>query len=662
MMPFFFAELSAAGTGDIAREASLSSYVLIYLVGELQTQNLHRVDDSVDNTQMGQFVRRIRVGSDAEDSESRLVMSSDDELTDNEMPAGELAALRSQLRAMESEVALLRRKLVDTPHRVTTLEERLLETKGQLAQAVSQNEKLTFTLREAREHIATLREEVDKLTQPPSAYGTLIAANEDGTVDVQANGRKVRVSLHPDLAEQDLETGSEVVLNESLNVVMARRPESSGEVVTLKEVLADGERALVVGRADEERVVELAGHLHEQTMRSGDSLLLDVRANLVLERLPRPEVDDLLLEEVPDVTYNDIGGLDGQIEQITDAVELPYLHQDLFRDYDLPAPKGILLYGPPGCGKTLIAKAVANSLAKKIADVAGDGQAQSFFINVKGPELLNKYVGETERQIRQIFQRAREKASEGWPVIVFFDEMESLFRTRGSGISSDMESTVVPQLLAEIDGVEGLRNVIVIGASNREDLIDPAILRPGRLDVKIKIHRPDETAAAAIFATYLKQHLPIDPLEIDDLGGGDPDKAVRVMIERTVEEMYRDEEHNQFLEVTYQNGDKEVMYFKDFASGAMIENIVRRSKKTAIKRAIATESRGIRLDDLLGAIRQEYREHEDLPNTTNPDDWAKISGKKGERIIFIRTLVSGENDFESEGGRAIERVQTGQYL
>ena len=662
MMPFFFAELSAAATGDIAQEVTLSSYVLIYLVGELQTQNLHRVDDSVDNTNMGQFVRRIRVGSDAEDSESRLVMSSDDDLTDNEMPAGELAALRSQLRAMESEVALLRRKLVDTPKRVTTLEERLLETKGQLAQAVSQNEKLTFTLREAREHIATLREEVDKLTQPPSAYGTLIAANEDGTVDVHANGRKVRVSLHPDLAEQDLETGSEVVLNESLNVVMARRPESSGEVVTLKEVLADRERALVVGRADEERVVELAGHLHEQTMRSGDSLLLDVRANLVLERLPRPEVDDLLLEEVPDVTYNDIGGLDGQIEQITDAVELPYLHQDLFRDYDLPAPKGILLYGPPGCGKTLIAKAVANSLAKKIADVAGDGQAQSFFINVKGPELLNKYVGETERQIRQIFQRAREKASEGWPVIVFFDEMESLFRTRGSGISSDMESTVVPQLLAEIDGVEGLRNVIVIGASNREDLIDPAILRPGRLDVKIKIHRPDETAAAAIFATYLKQHLPIDPLEIDDLGGGDPDKAVRVMIERTVEEMYRDEEHNQFLEVTYQNGDKEVMYFKDFASGAMIENIVRRSKKTAIKRAIATESRGIRLDDLLGAIRQEYREHEDLPNTTNPDDWAKISGKKGERIIFIRTLVSGENDFESEGGRAIERVQTGQYL
>jgi len=443
---------------------------------------------------------------------------------------------------------------------------------------------------------------------------------------------------------------------------MSRDPGTSGEVVVLKEVLSDGQRALVTGRADEERVVDLGDHLKEQKMRTGDSLLLDSRANLVLERLPRPEVDELLLEEVPDVTYAAIGGLDGQIEQITDAVELPYLHQDLFREYDLPAPKGILLYGPPGCGKTLIAKAVANSLANKVAEASGDKDAQSFFINIKGPELLNKYVGETERQIRQIFQRAREKASEGWPVIVFFDEMESLFRTRGSGISSDMESTVVPQLLAEIDGVEGLRNVIVIGASNREDLIDPAILRPGRLDVKIKIHRPDEAAASAIFTTYLTQDLPIDPIEIEELGGGEPEKAIRVMIERTVEEMYRPEDHNQFLEVTYQNGDKEVMYFKDFASGAMIENIVRRSKKTAIKRSIATGSYGIRLDDLLGSIRQEYKEHEDLPNTTNPDDWAKISGKKGERIVFIRTLLSGEDEFDGEGGRAIERVQTGQYL
>ena len=589
-------------------------------------------------------------------------MSGDGDSKESQGRQSDVTALRSQIRALESEVGLLRRKLVDTPKRVSTLEERLLETKSQLAQAASQNEKLTFTLREAREHIATLREEVEKLTKPPSAYGTYIGGNAGGTVDVHVNGRKVRVSLHPDLSVDNLEAGAEVVLNESMNVVLAREPGTSGDVVSLKEVLADGSRALISSRGEEERIVDLADSVQGQTLRSGDSLLLDSRANLVLERLPRPEVDDLLLEEVPDVTYEDIGGLNGQIEQITDAVELPYLHQNLFREYDLPAPKGILLYGPPGCGKTLIAKAVANSLAKKVAEASGDEKAQSFFINVKGPELLNKYVGETERQIRQIFQRAREKASEGWPVIVFFDEMESLFRTRGSGISSDMESTVVPQLLAEIDGVEGLRNVIVIGASNREDLIDPAILRPGRLDVKIKIHRPDETAASSIFETYLTNDLPLDTLEIDELGGGEPDKTVRVMIERTVEEMYRADESNRFLEVTYQNGDKEIMYFKDFASGAMIENIVRRSKKNAIKRSIATGSYGIRLDDLLGSIRQEYREHEDLPNTTNPDDWAKISGKKGERIIFIRTLLSSEDDFSGEGGRAIERVQTGQYL
>lgn len=580
---------------------------------------------------------------------------------------GSDAVTRAQLRALEEEVILLRRRLQDAPKRVRTLEERLLETKGQLSQAVSQNEKLTYTLREAREHIAALREEVDKLTQPPAAYGTLIGRNDDGSADVHASGRKMRVSLHPDLTEDDLQPGAEVLLNESFNVVMTRRPDISGEIVTIKEVLESGDRAIVVGRADEEKVVELGGELRQMLVgpgriKSGDSLLVDSRANVALEKLPKPDVEELVLEEVPDVSYEDIGGLADQIEQITDAVELPFLHQDLFATFDLPAPKGILLYGPPGCGKTLIAKAVANSLAKKVAEASGDTSGRSFFLNIKGPELLNKYVGETERQIRQIFQRAREKASEGWPVIVFFDEMESLFRTRGSGISSDMESTVVPQLLAEIDGVEGLKNVIVIGASNREDLIDPAILRPGRLDVKIKIQRPDESGAMPIFATYLTADLPIDATEIADLGGGDRDKAVRVMIERTVEEMYRDDEANQFLEVTYQNGDKEVMYFKDFASGAMIENIVRRSKKLAIKRSIANGPHGIRLDDLLASIKQEYKEHEDLPNTTNPDDWAKISGKKGERIVFIRTLVGHDDDADPEGGRAIERVQTGQYL
>jgi proteasome-associated ATPase len=572
----------------------------------------------------------------------------------------EAAELQEQVKALEEEVVTLRRRLQDAPKRVRTLEEKLLETKGQLQQAVSQNEKLTYTLREAREHIAALREEVDKLTQPPSAYGTFLATNDDGTVDVFSGGRKMRVALHPELDDAHLKRGQEVVLNESLNVVMARGSEISGEVVTLKELLDEGQRAVILARADEERVVEVAETLRAEKLRSGDSVLMDSRTGLLLEKLPRPEVEDLVLEEVPDISYDDVGGLDSQIEAITDAVELPFLYRELFVEHKLPAPKGILLYGPPGCGKTLIAKAVANSLAKKVAEVSGDKTARSYFLNIKGPELLNKYVGETERQIRLVFQRAREKSEEGFPVIVFFDEMDSLFRTRGTGISSDMESTIVPQLLAEIDGVEALKNVIVIGASNREDLIDPAILRPGRLDVKIKIERPNEDAAAQIFSRYLTVDLPLEEQEVKSLGGGDRHKAVTAMIERTVDEMYRDEDDNRFLEVTYQNGDKEVMYFKDFSSGAMIENIVRRAKKLAIKRTIAGEGRGIRVDDLFASIKQEFKEHEDLPNTTNPDDWAKISGKKGERIVYVRTLVSeGE---EATGGRAIERVATGQYL
>jgi proteasome-associated ATPase len=595
-------------------------------------------------------------------------MSHSDGFDDNTGSGGmDLAELREHARTLEEEVDSLRRRMQDAPRRVRTLEEKLLETKGQLQQAISQNERLTFTLREAREHIAALREEVDKLTQPPSAYGTFLAHNDDGTVDVFSGGRKMRVAMHPELSAETgasggatLERGQEVVLNESLNVVLARAAERSGEVVSIKEVLEDKKRAIVVGRADDERVVELAASLQGVRLRAGDSVLMDSRTGLLLEKLPRPEVEELVLEEVPDISYEDVGGLDGQIEAITDAVELPFLHRELFIEHKLPAPKGILLYGPPGCGKTLIAKAVANSLAKKVAEVSGDREARSYFLNIKGPELLNKYVGETERQIRLVFQRAREKSEEGVPVIVFFDEMDSLFRTRGTGISSDMESTIVPQLLAEIDGVETLKNVIVIGASNREDLIDPAILRPGRLDVKIKIERPDIDSAGQIFSRYLTTDLPLEEAEVVSLGGGDRNKAVRIMIEKTVAEMYRDDEENQFLEVTYQNGDKEIMYFKDFSSGAMIENIVRRAKKLAIKRAIAGEGRGIRTQDLLDSIKQEYKEHEDLPNTTNPDDWAKISGKKGERIVYIRTIMAqGE---ETKGGRAIERVTTGQYL
>jgi len=568
--------------------------------------------------------------------------------------------LRATLSNALEEIDSLKHRLRDQPARAEALEEELLEARGQLTQSRSSNEKLSSAMQQTRDQLAVLREEVERLTQPPAVYGTFSNFNEDGTVDIIATGRKMRVSILPALDPGQLHRGNEVVLNESFTVIGIRDFDGQGEVVTVKEVI-DERRILISSRGNEERVVELADSVIGERLRLGDVLLFDVRSGFVVEKLARQEVEDLVLEEVPDISYADVGGLDAQIEDITDAVELPYVHRALFKEYELPAPKGILLYGPPGCGKTMIAKAVANSLAAKVAALTGNTNVRSYFLNIKGPELLNKYVGETERQIRLVFQRAREKAEEGVPVIIFFDEMDSLFRTRGTGISSDMESTIVPQLLAEIDGVESLRDVIVIGATNREDLIDPAILRPGRLDVKIKIDRPNAEAAAQIFERYLHDGLPLDATEVQEKGGGEPHKATSAMIETTVEAMYRTDDENRFLEVTYQGGDKEILYFKDFASGAMIENIVRRAKKLAVKREISGGTRGLKTEDLVSSIRQEFRENEDLPNTTNPDDWARISGKKGERIVFIRTLVHQEAP-DSVGGRAIDHVGTGQYL
>jgi proteasome-associated ATPase len=559
------------------------------------------------------------------------------------------------VRMLEEEIAVLRRRLQDAPRRVRVLEERLLDTKNKLAQAAAQNQKLTVALEETREQLALLREEVEKLTSPPNPFGTILRINEDGTADVNTSGRKLRVNVEPNLEIKALEVGQEVLLNEAYNIIDVRAFDISGEVVTVKERISQ-DRLVVLGRADEERVVELAAPMATEHVRAGDHVRLDTRTGLVFEKLIRPEVEELVLEEVPDVTYADIGGLTEQIVAIQDAVELPYIHKERFTEYNLAPPKGVLLYGPPGCGKTLIAKAVANSLAKAVAAKEGNEDIRSYFLNIKGPELLNKYVGETERQIRLIFQRAKEKSDEGVPVIVFFDEMDSLFRTRGTGVSSDVESTIVPQLLSELDGVETLKNVIVIGASNREDLIDPAILRPGRLDVKVKIERPNEDAARQIFGIYLTNDLPYSQAEVA-AAGGDLQSHIATLIETVVTRMYDDGDHNRFLEVTYANGDREVLFFKDFASGAMIENIVSRAKKDAIKREIKGEPKGLTVADLTGAIVQEFKEHEDLPNTTNPDDWARISGKKGERIVYVRTLIDGDGD-----SRTIEAVTPGQYL
>ncbi|MDQ3990857.1 MAG: proteasome ATPase [Actinomycetota bacterium] len=568
----------------------------------------------------------------------------------------EATDLQNQVKFLEEEVSLLRRRSQSAPRQVRVLEERILEAKAEVARAAAQNEKLVSALKAERDKIESLKEEVEKLTQPPATFGVFLRENEDESVDVATAGRKMRVNVDPEVDRSLFHRGAEVILNEALNVIEILPQDRQGEVVTVKEMLGE-DRVIVFGRGDEEMVAVVAHKLRGERIRAGDAVLYDSRSGHVLERLPKEEIEELVLEEIPDVAYEQIGGLKGQIDDIRDAVELPFLYAELFREHKLKPPKGILLYGPPGCGKTLIAKAVANSLAKQVAAKTGRDNARSYFLNVKGPELLNKYVGETERQIRVIFQRAKEKAEEGFPVIVFFDEMDSLFRTRGSGISSDVENTIVPQLLSEIDGVETLKNVIVIGASNREDMIDPAVLRPGRLDVKIKIERPDREAAADILAKYMIADLPIHP---DDLerNGKEPERAVKTMISRTVEQMYSESDDNRFLEVTYQSGEKEILFFKDFNSGAMIENIVARAKKMAIKRFLQHGEKGIKQEDLLTAIRAEFKENEDLPNTTNPDDWARISGKKGERIVYVRTLLG---DQQGEG-KQVERINAGQYL
>ncbi len=592
-------------------------------------------------------------------------MSSDD--------AAELEQLRREAAVLREQIE----QVAGSPSGARSARD-VHQLEARIDSLAARNSKLMETLKEARQQLLALREEVDRLGQPPSGYGVLLLVHEDETVDVFTSGRKMRLTCSPNIDLSLLRKGQTVRLNEALTVVEAGTFESVGEISTLREVLSDGHRALVVGHADEERIVWLAEPLvaedlpegvrdpdsddtKPRKLRPGDSLLVDTKAGYAFERIPKAEVEDLVLEEVPDVSYQDIGGLTRQIEQIRDAVELPFLHKDLYREYALRPPKGVLLYGPPGCGKTLIAKAVANSLAKKMAEVRGDDarEAKSYFLNIKGPELLNKFVGETERHIRLIFQRAREKASEGTPVIVFFDEMDSIFRTRGTGVSSDVETTVVPQLLSEIDGVEGLENVIVIGASNREDMIDPAILRPGRLDVKIKIERPDAEAAQDIFSKYLVETLPVHDDDIAEFDG-DRGACIKAMIEKVVDRMYAEIDDNRFLEVTYANGDKEVMYFKDFNSGAMIQNVVDRAKKNAIKSVLETGQHGLRIQHLLDSIVDEFAENEDLPNTTNPDDWARISGKKGERIVYIRTLVTGKS---SSASRAIDTESNlGQYL
>ncbi|MDN5570694.1 MAG: proteasome ATPase, partial [Propionibacteriaceae bacterium] len=479
------------------------------------------------------------------------------------------------------------------------------------------------TLREARTTIVSLREQLAALASPPQQFGRVVGLAPDGLVDVFVGGRLVRAPLAEELLAGQPAVGETVLVNDALTVVGRAELPAAGEVGVVREVL-QGRRALVVGAHDAEVVVTLAARLDE--VAAGDTVLVDLRAQLAYDRVERTPVTELTLQEVPDVAWEDIGGLDEQIAQVRDAVELPFAHRDLFDAYGLAAPRGVLLYGPPGCGKTMVAKAVARSVG-------------SAFLNVKGPELLTKYVGETERLIRLTFAQARELAEGGRGVIVFFDEMDALFRTRGSGVSSDVESTVVPQFLAEIDGVEALPNVMVIGATNREDLIDPAILRPGRLDVKIRLDRPTRAQSVQILGRHLGSEGPWDEASERDAGGAS------VLAERAVElaidELFQREPRNAFVEVTYAFGAVETLYAGDFVSGALLANVARRAKLAAIKDELGSGRRGVRLEHVTHAVRAEVAAGEDLPNTSHPEEWARLSGRRGERIVALRALAPG---------------------
>lgn len=520
----------------------------------------------------------------------------------------------------------------------------LREARAEAVSLAAKNERLVSALASARERITELGSQLDAVTLPPVTLAVLTGLPEPRTaenvsqVQVSLGGRPMLLGLHPGLADDGLRIGQLVAVNDQMLVVDALPAPDTGEAVVLEEVL-DARRVLVTTGGGATRVLALGGDLDPAALQPGDTLAADLRAAVVTSLIERTSVEQLVVTETPDVSWADIGGLGPQIEEIRDALELPFTHPELYRSYGLRAPKGLLLYGPPGCGKTLIAKAVATSLGSSAGEPGkGPGTPSAAFLNIKGPELLSKFVGETERQIRAIFEQARKVAAEDRPVVVFFDEMEALFRTRGTGVSTDVETMIVPQVLAEIDGVESLRNVVIIGASNREDMIDPAILRPGRLDMKIRIDRPDAAGATEILARHLSADLPLDPVELDE-HDGDREAAAQAMRRAVVEALYSRTPANAVLEITLVSGQRQVLYLSDLTSGAMLAAVVARAKTAAIKDELTGGAGGLSTARLLEALAVEARQHEEITGASAPEGWARVGGQHGEAVRSVRRLL-----------------------
>jgi len=536
----------------------------------------------------------------------------------------------------------------------------LREARARAVSLAAKNERLVTALGTARERIAELGQQLDAVTHPPVTLGLLTglprtrgAAGDTGDavdaaqpreVAVSLSGRQMLLHVHPGVDDTELQVGRRVAVNDQMLVVATLPEPGTGEAVTLEERLDDA-RVLVTTGAGGTRILTLSSALGRiagtgEGLKPGDTLAADLRADVATALIERTSVEQLVVAETPDVSWADIGGLGPQIEQIRDALELPFTHPELFHAYGLRAPKGLLLYGPPGCGKTLIAKAVATSLADSPSASGIKGRPPAF-LNIKGPELLSKFVGETERQIRAIFDQARKAAAEDRPVVIFFDEMEALFRTRGTGVSSDVETMIVPQVLAEIDGVESLRNVVIIGASNREDMIDPAILRPGRLDVKIRVNRPDAAAAEEILARHLTADLPLDPTELT-AHGGDREATAASLRRIVIEALYARNDATAVLEITEAHAvsgtSTRVLHLADLTSGAMLAAIVSRAKTASIKDELAGGAGGLNAARLRSAVKTEARQNEEITGATTPEGWARLIGTRTSQIRNVRRL------------------------
>jgi proteasome-associated ATPase len=498
---------------------------------------------------------------------------------------------------------------------------------------------------DAKRLLAEYEEAYQKLTSPANRTGVFLEMLEEGIALIAVGDSEFVVSIDPKLDVQALKAGVRVKVNDAYAIIGVMPPHPGGQVLKVSELL-DKERLRVsqdpagsIGR------VVVRGHsLKKARIKVGDEVRVEPNFKVALEHFPKTETREYFYEEVPEIKWEDIGGQEEAIRLIRDTIEHPLLYPELYKKFDKKPVKGILLYGPPGCGKTLIGKATAHNLAKEYSKRVGK-PVREYFMYVSGPKILNMWLGETERMVREIFETARERSKEGRLVFIFFDEAESVLRTRSSGRWLNISNTVVPQFCSELDGLVNLENVVLILTSNRPDYIDPAVLRPERIDRKIKVGRPNKEATREIFSIYLHKDIPLDPNGDPD-GPSDKEGLRQCFIDTITSFIWRSVPETEFVRVYLRNGGVETLYWRDLISGALIKSVVDRAKDSAIRRAIAEPDHphGIRLEDLREAVRQEYRENEIFPKSDSLEDWLKLLDFEPENVAAIKPIREADRD------------------